>query len=127
MLNEKIKTIGILTSGVDAPGMNAAIRTVVRAGISNGFSMIGIYHRWNGLIHNEMKTLTTEDVDGIISRGGTILRTACSEEFLTPEGRRKAYENMQKNSIDAQGEITHSLRCLAFIKLNNAINLYILR
>lgn len=97
----KINTIGILTSGGDAPGMNAAIRAVTRAGIFNGFNMVGIYRGWEGLINNEMKPFTTEDVSGIIGRGGTILKTARSEEFMTVEGRTKAYESIQKNNIDA--------------------------
>ncbi len=97
----KINTIGILTSGGDAPGMNAAIRAVTRSGIYNGFNMIGIYRGWEGLINNEMKPFTTEDVSGIIGRGGTILKTARSAEFVTAEGRAKAYENLKKNNIDA--------------------------
>ncbi len=97
----KISTIGILTSGGDAPGMNAAIRAVTRSGIYNGFNMVGIYRGWEGLINDEMKPFTTEDVSGIIGRGGTILKTARSAEFLTAEGRAKAYENLTKNHIDA--------------------------
>ena len=83
----KIKTIGILTSGGDAPGMNAAIRALTRSGICNGFTIKGIYRGYEGLIHDEMKTFTTEDVSGIINRGGTILKTARSKDFMTPEGR----------------------------------------
>ena len=97
----KIKTIGILTSGGDAPGMNAAIRAVTRTGIYNGFNIKGIYRGYEGLIHDEVKTLTTEDVSGIISRGGTILKTARSMEFMTPEGMQKSYETCQKEEIDA--------------------------
>ena len=97
----KIKTIGILTSGVDAPGMNAVIRAVTRAGIYNGFKIKGIYRGWEGLIHNEIKDFTTENVSGIINMGGTILKTARSKEFMTSEGRKKAYENMKANDIDA--------------------------
>lgn len=97
----KIQTIGILTSGGDAPGMNAAIRAVTRSGIYNGFRMIGIYRGWEGLINNEMKEFTTEDVSGIVNRGGTILKTARSKEFMTVEGRAKAYENMRAKGIDA--------------------------
>ena len=97
----KIKTIGVLTSGGDAPGMNAAIRAVTRAGISNGFKIKGIFRGYDGLINNEIKDFTTENVSGIINRGGTILRTARSTEFETPEGRKKAYENMRSNGIDA--------------------------
>ena len=97
----KIKTIGILTSGGDAPGMNAAIRAVTRAGIYNGFKIKGIYRGYEGLIHDEVKEFTTENVSGIITRGGTILKTARSKEFMTKEGRQKAYDNMVKNDIDA--------------------------
>ena len=92
----KIKTIGVLTSGGDAPGMNAAIRAVTRASIYNGFSIKGIYRGYEGLINDEVKTFTTEDVSGIISRGGTILKTARSKDFMTHEGRQKAYETCQR-------------------------------
>ena len=97
----KIQTIGVLTSGGDAPGMNAAIRAVTRAGIYNGFKIKGIYRGWEGLINGDIKDLTTEDVSGIINRGGTILRTARSEAFRTYEGRQQAYENMKEYGIDA--------------------------
>lgn len=97
----KIRNIGVLTSGGDAPGMNAAIRAVTRAGIAAGFGVFGIYRGYEGFINGEIKQLHTEDVSGIIGRGGTILRTARSEEFLTAEGRNKAYENMKKFGIDA--------------------------
>ena len=97
----KIKTIGILTSGGDAPGMNAAIRAVTRSGIYNQFNIKGIYRGYEGLVHDEVKPFTTEDVSGIITRGGTILKTARSKEFMTPEGMQKAYETCQKEEIDA--------------------------
>ena len=97
----KIKTIGILTSGGDAPGMNAAIRAVTRAGIYNQFQIKGIYRGYDGLIKGEVKPFTTEDVSGIIGRGGTILKTARSKEFMTLEGMQKAYETCQKEEIDA--------------------------
>ena len=97
----KINCIGVLTSGGDAPGMNAAIRAVTRAGIANGFKIMAIYRGYEGLIHDEIKKFTTENVSNIIQRGGTILKTARSKDFETPEGRRKAYENMQKRGIDA--------------------------
>ena len=97
----KIKTIGVLTSGGDAPGMNAAIRAVTRAGIYNGFNIKGIYRGYDGLIKGEVKPFTTEDVSGIITRGGTILKTARSKEFMTPEGMQKAYETCQREEIDA--------------------------
>ena len=97
----KIKCIGILTSGGDAPGMNAAIRAVTRAGIATGLTVKGIYRGYEGLINNEIKEFTTENVSNIIQRGGTILKTARSKEFMTPEGRAKAHENMVAAGIDA--------------------------
>lgn len=97
----KISTVGILTSGGDAPGMNAAIRAVTRAAIYSGWSVKAIYRGYEGLIHNDIEEFTTESVSGTIQRGGTILRTARSKDFLTPEGRAKAYENLKANSIDA--------------------------
>lgn len=97
----KIKTIGILTSGGDAPGMNAAIRAVTRASICNGFKVVAIYRGWEGLINDDMQEFTTENVSGIITLGGTILKTARSKDFMTPEGRQKAYDNMMARGIDA--------------------------
>ena len=97
----KIKTIGVLTSGGDAPGMNAAIRAVTRAGIYNGFDIKGIYRGYDGLIKGEVKPFTTEDVSGIITRGGTILKTARSKEFMTMEGMKRAYDTCKREAIDA--------------------------
>lgn len=97
----KIKTIGILTSGGDAPGMNAAVRAVTRAGICNGFNVKAVYRGYDGLINGEIKSFTTENVSGIIMQGSTILKTARSMEFTTTEGRQKAYETMQREEIDA--------------------------
>lgn len=96
-----IKTIGVLTSGGDAPGMNAAIRSVTRSAISKGFSVKGIYRGWEGLINNEIKDFTTESVSGIIRQGGTILKSARSEKFRTKEGMQEAFNNMKANQIDA--------------------------
>ena len=97
----KIKCIGILTSGGDSPGMNAAIRAVTRAGICNGYTIKAIYRGWEGLINDDVREFSTENVSGIIGKGGTILKTARSKDFMTPEGRQRAYENMQKEGIDA--------------------------
>lgn len=97
----KISTIGILTSGGDAPGMNAAIRAVTRAAIFNGWKVKGIYRGYEGLINNEVKDFTSECVSNTIQRGGTVLKTARSDEFMTVEGRQKAYDNMKANGIDA--------------------------
>ena len=100
-MDSNIKSIGILTSGGDAPGMNAAIRAVTRAGIFNGMRTFGIYRGYKGLISDEIEELKTNSVSNIIQQGGTILKTARSNEFLTSEGRQTAYNNMQKYGIDA--------------------------
>ena len=96
-----IKTIGVLTSGGDAPGMNACLRAVTRAAIFEGWKVYGIYRGWEGLINGDIKEFTTESVSNIIQRGGTILKTARSDEFRTPEGRAKAYQNIKKYKMDA--------------------------
>ena len=96
-----IKCIGILTSGGDAPGMNAAIRAVTRSAIYNGLQVKGIYRGYKGLITGEIKEFKTENVSNIIQLGGTILKTARCQEFRTPEGRQVAYETMKREGIDA--------------------------
>jgi 6-phosphofructokinase 1 len=96
-----IKSVGVLTSGGDAPGMNAAIRAVTRAGIFNDMKVYGIHRGYKGLISDEIVEFKTNSVSNIIQQGGTILKTARSAEFLTEEGRRTAYENMQKHGIEA--------------------------
>lgn len=96
-----IKCIGLLTSGGDAPGMNAAVRAVTRTAIFNGIKVKAIYRGYKGLITGEIREFQTQDVSGIIGRGGTILKTARCEEFRTPEGRRTAYETMLREQIDA--------------------------
>lgn len=97
----KIKTIGVLTSGGDAPGMNAAIRAVTRAAIYHDIRVKGIYRGYKGLIEGEIVELRTQDVSNIIQRGGTILKTARSQDFKTAEGRQKAWANIQEHAIDA--------------------------
>ena len=96
-----IKSIGVLTSGGDAPGMNAAIRAVTRAAIFEGWKVFGIYRGWEGLIMGDIKEFTSSSVSNTIQRGGTILKTARSEEFRTKEGRAKAAANIKKFGIDA--------------------------
>lgn len=96
-----IKTIGILTSGGDAPGMNAAIRAVTRSAIFGGFKVKGIYRGYKGLIEGEIEDFRTQNVSNIIQQGGTILKTARSKEFTTPEGQQQAYDTMKKEGIDA--------------------------
>ncbi|MCQ2181412.1 MAG: 6-phosphofructokinase [Bacteroidales bacterium] len=98
---KEIRNIGVMTSGGDAPGMNAAIRAITRAAIYEGWKVFAIYRGWEGLIHDDIKEFSTESVSSTIQRGGTILKTARSEEFLTPEGRKKAYDNICKHGIDA--------------------------
>lgn len=97
----KIKTIGVLTSGGDAPGMNAAIRAITRSAIYSGFNVKAIYRGYRGLITNEIVEFKTQNVSNIVQQGGTILKTARCKEFTTPEGRQQAYEVMRKQEIDA--------------------------
>ncbi|MDO4707210.1 MAG: 6-phosphofructokinase [Porphyromonadaceae bacterium] len=97
----QIKCIGILTSGGDAPGMNAAIRAVTRAAIYHGMTVKGIYRGYKGLITGEIQEFRTQDVSNIVQRGGTILKTARCDEFRTPEGRALAYRTLCEHGIDA--------------------------
>ena len=97
----EIKCIGVLTSGGDSPGMNAAIRSVTRAAIFNGIRVKAIYRGYKGLITNEITEFQTQNVSNIIQQGGTILKSARCAEFRTPEGRKTAYENMKEAEIDA--------------------------
>lgn len=96
-----IKCIGVLTSGGDAPGMNAAIRAVTRTAIYNGLTVKGIMRGYHGLVTNEIVEFKSKSVSNIIQKGGTILKTARSKEFRTPEGRKIAYDNMRAAGIDA--------------------------
>jgi len=98
---KEIKCIGVLTSGGDAPGMNAAIRAVTRAAIANGIKVKGIYRGYKGLISDEIEDFATQNVSNIIQRGGTILKTARSAEFKTPEGMQIAFETIIRHGIDA--------------------------
>ena len=97
----KKKCIGILPSGGDAPGMNAAIRAVTRSAIYNGFDVKAIYRGYKGLLTGEIVPFKTQNVSNIIQQGGTILKTARCKEFETPEGRQLAFDNIQKEGIDA--------------------------
>lgn len=133
----KEKTIGILTSGGDAPGMNAAIRAVTRAAITAGYKVKAIYHGYQGLIDGEIVDFTTESVSGIISRGGTILKSARCKAFMTEEGRAAAYEQYKKAGLDAlvciggNGTITgalefadeHGVQCIGIpATIDNDVN-----
>ncbi|MCT4582857.1 MAG: 6-phosphofructokinase [Flavobacteriales bacterium] len=100
-MKNKIKTIGIITSGGDAPGMNACIRAITRSALHNNMTALGFKRGYNGLIENDFIELNSKKVSNIIQRGGTILKTARSEQFRTIEGRKQAYENLKKNNVDA--------------------------
>ncbi|MDI9441182.1 MAG: 6-phosphofructokinase [Bacillota bacterium] len=95
------KRVGVLTSGGDAPGMNAAVRTVVRAALHFNMEPWGIYRGYHGLIHGELEPLTDRSVSGVIQRGGTILKSARSDEFRTKEGQSKALDVLAKHEIDS--------------------------
>jgi len=97
----KIKRIAVFTSGGDSPGMNAAVRAVVRTALNYKLEVYGISRGYQGMISGEFTKLDSKSVRGIVQRGGTILRTARSEEFRTKEGRKKAYNNLTKYKIDA--------------------------
>ena len=98
---KKLKKIGVFTSGGDAPGMNAAIRAVTRAALANKLKVVGIRRGYQGMIEGDFISLKSSDVSGILHLGGTMLKTARSEEFRTAAGRRKAYEQLKKAGIDA--------------------------
>ena len=96
-----IKKIGVLTSGGDAPGMNAAVRSVVRSCVYNNIEIVGILFGYQGLIDNKIKPMDARSVNNIINKGGTILKTARCEEFRSENSRKKAYNNIKENKIDA--------------------------
>ncbi|MFN1834059.1 6-phosphofructokinase [Balneola sp. MJW-20] len=96
-----VKRIGVLTSGGDSPGMNAAVRAVVRVAAQHEIEVVGIKHGYYGLINDEIADMTPHSVSNIIQRGGTILKSARSEEFRTAEGRKKAAKNLKKHKIEA--------------------------
>jgi len=97
---KKIKRIGVLTSGGDAPGMNAAVRSVVRSAVHYGIEVLGVFRGYEGLLNEDMKLLDHRSVSNIINRGGTILKTDRSDKFKTVEGRKRAYEVIKKYEID---------------------------
>ncbi|MFT3981002.1 MAG: 6-phosphofructokinase [Ferruginibacter sp.] len=99
-MKQKVTKIGVLTSGGDSPGMNAAIRAVVRTGIYNGLEMYGIMRGYSGMVENDIVKMESRSVANIIQRGGTVLKTARCKEFFTPEGRKKAYNNLKKLGIN---------------------------
>ena len=99
--NQQIKKIAVFTSGGDAPGMNACIRAVVRSSVYFGMEVFGIHGGYQGMIENDIHPMDASSVANIIQYGGTILKTARSKEFMTPEGRKKAFNNLKSHGIDA--------------------------
>ena len=99
-MEKKVSRIGVLTSGGDSPGMNAAIRAVVRTGLYHGLEMFGIMRGYQGMIEDDIYQMDSRSVANIIQRGGTILKTARCKEFFELEGRQKAYNNLKKRGID---------------------------
>src|SRR6266436_1890341 len=99
-MEKKVTKIGVLTSGGDSPGMNAAIRAVVRTGLYNGLEVYGIMRGYQGLIDDDIYKMESRSVANIIQRGGTILKTARCKDFYEPEGRKKAYASLKKRGID---------------------------
>ena len=98
---KEIRKIAVMTSGGDAPGMNAAIRSVVRTCAYHNIECVGIYHGYDGVIHGDFRPLSARSVKGIINKGGTVLKSARSKEFRTKEGRQKAYDNLRAEGVDA--------------------------
>ena len=95
-----MKRIAVFTSGGDAPGMNACIRAVVRGGLHHGVEIFGIIRGYNGMIKGDIIPLNSQSVSNIIQRGGTILKSARSKEFMTPEGRKKGYDQLKSHGIE---------------------------
>lgn len=100
-MNKEIKKIAVLTSGGDSPGMNAAIRSVVRASAYHQLECVGIYRGFQGMIEDEFVDLDARSVKNTVNRGGTFLKSARSKDFMHKEGRDKAYANLKKNNVDA--------------------------
>src|ERR1035437_2558234 len=97
---QKVTKVGVLTSGGDAPGMNAAVRAVVRTGLYNGLEVFGILKGYTGMCDDEIIPMESKSVANIIQRGGTILKTSRCEEFYHKEGRQRAYDNIKKRGIN---------------------------
>ena len=100
-MTNKVKKIGVLTSGGDAPGMNAAVRAVVRSSVFNGIDCYGIYKGYDGLISDDLVKLNARGVNNIVNKGGTILKSARCPDFMTKEGRVKAKKTLDKHEIDS--------------------------
>ncbi|WP_010517390.1 6-phosphofructokinase [Croceivirga radicis] len=119
---DKIKKIAVLTSGGDSPGMNAAIRSVVRTCAYMKLECIAIYRGYQGMIEGDFKEMNARSVNNIINKGGTILKSARCEEFRTPEGRKKAHAQLLKNNIDGLVVIGGNGSFTGALKLNDEFN-----
>jgi 6-phosphofructokinase 1 len=122
-IEKKVTKIGVLTSGGDAPGMNAAIRAVVRTGIYYGLEVYGIMRGYQGLIEDDIAKMESRSVANIIQRGGTILKTARCKEFFDYAGRKKGYENLKKRGIDAVVVIGGDGSFRGAVKFNQEFNI----
>ena len=100
-MSTNINKIAVLTSGGDSPGMNAAIRAVVRTCAYHNINCLGIYRGYQGMIEGDFKEMGPRSVNNIINKGGTILKSARSKEFMTIEGRKKAYDHLKEANVDA--------------------------
>src|SRR5579859_2489088 len=98
--DENMKRIAVMTSGGDAPGMNPAIRAVVRSALAHGLEVYGIRQAYSGLLAGDFERLTNREVSGILQRGGTILQTARNEEFKTPQGQRRGLRRLNEHDIE---------------------------
>ena len=121
---KEIKTIGVMTSGGDAPGMNAAIRAVVRAALSSGLEVKGIRRGYAGLLEEDIIDMHTMSVTDIVQRGGTILFTSRCEEMRTPEGQKKAADICRKHGIDGVVVIIMALDQAICCGLDNGESVY---
>ncbi len=119
----KVTKIGVLTSGGDSPGMNAAIRAVVRTALYNGLEVFGIMRGYNGMIEDDIFQMGSRSVANIIQRGGTILKTARSKEFFDVEGRKKAYRNLEKRAINGLVVIGGDGSFTGALKLSNEFDI----
>ncbi|WP_298881222.1 6-phosphofructokinase [uncultured Polaribacter sp.] len=119
---KEIKKIAVMTSGGDAPGMNAAIRAVVRSCAYYSLACVGIYRGYEGLIENDLVDLSARSVHNIVNKGGTVLKSARSKEFRTAEGRQKAYENLQEREVDALVVIGGDGSFTGAVKFNEEFN-----
>ena len=120
---EKIKKIAVLTSGGDSPGMNAAIRSVVRSCAFMKLECVAIYRGYQGMIDGDFKEMNARSVNNIINKGGTILKSARCLEFRTPEGRQKGYKQLKKHKVDALVVIGGNGSFAGALKLNEEFNM----